>query len=103
MPPAPSFVFFHQSLVVLKSLGLPKKSHCSPLDGMELISPVPLKSVLKSFTPQGKPVWRFTIELTDQPSRICPGVLRPGMAYVAENVKWWRMSNGLLPYRFLRL
>ena len=72
IPPAPPLVLI-KPLVVLKSLVFPKKSHCSPLVGMELISPVPLKSVVKSLTPQGSELCRFTIELTDQPSRSWPG------------------------------
>jgi hypothetical protein len=47
---------------------------------------VPLKSVVKSLTPEGIPVSRVTMELTDRPCRICPGDFRPGSAYVIECV-----------------
>src|SRR3974377_1354221 len=79
IPPAPPLVL-RNALVVLKSEGFPKKSHCSPLAAALLISPVPLKSVVKSLTPHGAPLCRFTMELIDHPERSCSGALTLGRA-----------------------
>ena len=76
---------FEQPLVSLndflvwKSLGLPKKSHCSPLEPIGLlISLVPLKSVVRSLMAQGAPLWNSMMELMDQPSRSWLRVFFPG-------------------------
>src|SRR5689334_11256511 len=63
----------------LKSDGLPTKFHRSPRP-MPLTTLVPLKSLEVSCGYHGWPDCRATMELIDQPCRICPGDFLPGSA-----------------------
>src|ERR1700728_3641103 len=78
LPVAPPFVSLNDFLV-WKSLGLPKKSHCSPLEPMGLlISLVPLKSLVRSLMAHGAALCIRMMELMDQPSRSWLLVCFPG-------------------------
>src|SRR5579864_7966571 len=79
IPPPPPLVAM-SAFDVLKSVGFPKKFHCSPLGDGELISLVPLKSVETSLMPQGVALSSVTMELSDHPSRSWAGALIPGIA-----------------------
>src|ERR1700736_6115673 len=73
-------------LVALKSDGLPVKFQRSTP------SPVRLRLVPVSITPQGCAPNTLTMVFTCHPSNSCPYPFTPGMAYVAERVNRCRIS-----------
>src|SRR5208282_232419 len=82
----------------LKSLGLPKKSQRSIPVAAPVDSPVPLTSVDESVGPQGCAPAMVTIEFNSQPSSSWATDFLPGMAYVVDTVRRFRISKSLLAY-----
>ena len=68
------------ALPALKSAGLPTKFQGWPKVSSSFTWLVPLKSLVKSCTPQGDADCKVTTELTSHPSRSCPHPFLPGIA-----------------------